>query len=135
MNNELLNQQFYRKLKRKQIRPMFKYMFNSVSKLKDIIVTDKLQFYILLQEVKVFQTTTLLWSLHTIYYYVLHILYRIPPAMQEMRIWSLGQKDPLEKEMVTHYSILAWEIPWIEGPWQASVHGVAKKLDTNFAHN
>ena len=35
---------------------MFKYKVNSMSKLKDIIATDKLQFYILLQEVKVFQT-------------------------------------------------------------------------------
>ena len=34
--------------------------------------------------------------------------------MQEMLVPSLGQEDPLEKGMVTHYSILAWEIPWIE---------------------
>ena len=33
---------------------------------------------------------------------------------QEMRVWSLGQKDPLQKEMATHSSILAWEIPWTE---------------------
>ena len=33
------------------------------------------------------------------------------PAMQEIRIQSLGQEDPLEKEVVTHSSILAWEIP------------------------
>ena len=31
-------------------------------------------------------------------------------------VWSLGQEDPLEKEMATHYSILAWEIPWTEKP-------------------
>ena len=31
--------------------------------------------------------------------------------MQEMQIWSLDQEDPLEKEMATHASILAWEIP------------------------
>ena len=35
-----------------------------------------------------------------------------PPAMQETRVWSLGLEDPLEKEMATHSSILAWEIPW-----------------------
>ena len=35
---------------------------------------------------------------------------------QEMQILSLGQEDPLEKEMVTHSSILAWEIPWAEEP-------------------
>ena len=33
------------------------------------------------------------------------------PAMQETRIQSLGQEDPLEKEMVTHSNILAWKIP------------------------
>ena len=37
-----------------------------------------------------------------------------PPAKQEMQILSLGQEDPLEKEMATHSSILAWEIPWTE---------------------
>ena len=31
--------------------------------------------------------------------------------MQETQIWSLGQEDPLEKEMTTHYTVLAWEIP------------------------
>ena len=36
--------------------------------------------------------------------------------MQETWIWSLVQEDPLEKEMATHSSILAWEIPWTEGP-------------------
>ena len=39
------------------------------------------------------------------------------PEMQEMqktRVWSLGQEDPLEKEMATHCSILAWTIPWTE---------------------
>ena len=35
---------------------------------------------------------------------------------QEMQVWSLGQKDPLEKEKVTHSSILAWKIPWTEEP-------------------
>ena len=34
----------------------------------------------------------------------------------ETRVWSLGQEDPLEKEMITHSSIPAWRIPWTEGP-------------------
>ena len=34
------------------------------------------------------------------------------PAMQEIRVRSLGQEDPLEKGMATHSSVLAWEIPW-----------------------
>ena len=38
------------------------------------------------------------------------------PAMQETRVQSLGQEDPLEKEMATHSSILAWRIPWTEEP-------------------
>ena len=33
-----------------------------------------------------------------------------------MRVWSLDWEDPLEKEMATHSSILAWEIPWTEEP-------------------
>ena len=38
------------------------------------------------------------------------------PAVQENQVQSLGQEDPLEKEMATHSSILAWEILWIEEP-------------------
>ena len=38
------------------------------------------------------------------------------PEMQETQVRSLGQKDPLEKEMATHSSILAWKIPWAEKP-------------------
>ena len=36
--------------------------------------------------------------------------------MQEIQIRSLGREDPLEKEMATHFSILAWRIPWTEEP-------------------
>ena len=36
------------------------------------------------------------------------------PPMQETQVRSLGQEDPLEKEMATHSSILAWRIPWTE---------------------
>ena len=38
------------------------------------------------------------------------------PAVQETWVWSLGREDPLEKEMATHSSILAWRIPWMEEP-------------------
>ena len=38
------------------------------------------------------------------------------PAMQEIWVRSLGREDPLEKEMATHSSILAWKIPWTEKP-------------------
>ena len=38
------------------------------------------------------------------------------PTMRETQVRSLGWEDPLEKEMATHSSILAWRIPWIEEP-------------------
>ena len=38
------------------------------------------------------------------------------PAMQEPQVLSLGWEDPLEKEIVTHFSTLAWKIPWTEEP-------------------
>ena len=51
------------------------------------------------------------------------------PAKQEIWVRSLGQEDPLEMEMATHSSTLAWEIPWTEdlvgySPWDC------KELDT-----
>ena len=36
--------------------------------------------------------------------------------LQETRVWSLGQENPLERKMAIHSSILAWEIPWTEQP-------------------
>ena len=47
-----------------------------------------------------------------------------PPAMQETQVPSLGQEDPLEEEMATHSSILAWKMD--RGAWWATVHRVAK---------
>ena len=38
------------------------------------------------------------------------------PAIQETWVQALGEEDSLEKEMATHYSILAWRIPWTEEP-------------------
>ena len=46
--------------------------------------------------------------------------------MRETRVRSLGREDPLEKEMVTHSSILAWRIPWMEKPGRLTLHGVTK---------
>ena len=51
------------------------------------------------------------------------------PAMQETRVRSLGWEDPLEKEMATHFSILAWRIPWTEEPGGLQSMG-CKELDT-----
>jgi len=46
-----------------------------------------------------------------------------PPAMQETQVRSPGQEDPLEKEMATHSSILAWRILWTEEPGRLSPWG------------
>ena len=46
--------------------------------------------------------------------------------MQETRVQFLGQEDPLEKEMATHSSTLAWKNPMDRGAWWATAHGVAK---------
>ena len=51
------------------------------------------------------------------------------PAMQETRVRSLGWEDPLEKEMATHSSTLAWKIPWTEEPGKLQSMG-RKELDT-----
>ena len=45
------------------------------------------------------------------------------PAMQETQVQSLGHKDPLEKEMVTHSSTLTWKIPWTEEPGRVQSMG------------
>ena len=51
------------------------------------------------------------------------------PATQETQVQSLGWEDPLEKEMTTHSSNLAWRIPMDIGAWRATVHAVAKELN------
>ena len=48
------------------------------------------------------------------------------PAMQEAWVQSLGQEDPLEKEMVTHSSTLAWKIPWTEKPGRLQSMGLQR---------
>ena len=51
-----------------------------------------------------------------------------PPANAETRVRFLGQEDPLEEEMATHSSIVAWEILWTEEPGRLQSMG-HKKLD------
>ena len=48
------------------------------------------------------------------------------PAIQETWVSSLGQEDPLQKEMATHSSILAWRIPWTEEPGRLQSMGSQK---------
>ena len=64
-----------------------------------------------------------------------------PPAKQERWVWSLGQEDPLEKEIETHSSILAWEIPWTEKPGglqsmgsQRVGNNIATEYSTQFSY-
>ena len=52
------------------------------------------------------------------------------PAMQETQVRSLGQEDPLEKEMATYSSILAWRTPWAEEPGRLQSSGSQR-----FGHN
>ena len=47
-------------------------------------------------------------------------------AMQETRVQSLGLEDPLEKELATHSSILAWKIPWTEKPGRLESTGLQR---------
>ena len=49
-----------------------------------------------------------------------------PPVMQGTLVQFLGWEDPLEEDMATHFSILAWRIPKDRGAWWATVHGVTK---------
>ena len=60
-----------------------------------------------------------------------------PPAIQETLVWSLGPKDPLEKKMATHSSILAWKIPWTEEPGVLQSIGMQRvrhNLETEHTH-
>ena len=55
---------------------------------------------------------------------------KYPPTMQETQVRSLGQEDPLEKEMATHSSILAWRSPWTEEP-----SGLQSMVSQRIRHN
>ena len=65
-------------------------------------------------------------------YYVPHIAHLVSrmvknlPSMQETRVQSLGQEDPLEKGMAAHSSILAWRVPWTEEPGRPQSTGSQK---------
>ena len=54
-------------------------------------------------------------------------------ARQETWVQSLGQEDPLEKEMATHSSVLAWRIPWMEEPGRLQ-YGVATSYTAEQLH-
>ena len=65
------------------------------------------------------------WGAHCETPLVAHRVKR-PPAMREAQVRSLGQEDPLEKEMATHSSTLAWKIPWMEEPGRLQSTGLQR---------
>ena len=73
--------------------------------------------------------TLLLFSNYKVVWAYLWLSGKIPPAKQEMWVQSLGREDSLEKEMATHSSILAWEIPWKEEPGKLYSPWGCKELD------
>ena len=56
------------------------------------------------------------------------------PAVRETQVQSLGREDPLEKEMATHSSILAWKIPWTEEPGKLQSIGLQSQDTTKQPH-
>ena len=54
-------------------------------------------------------------------------LVKNPPAIQDSQVQSLGQEDPLKKEMATHSSILAGKIPWTEKPGRLQSVGLQSR--------
>ena len=62
------------------------------------------------------------------------------PTMQETQVRSLGWEDPLDKEMATHSSILAWKITWTEepgryGPWVNKESDMTERPHFHFLHS
>ena len=56
------------------------------------------------------------------------------PVMQETQVRFLGQEDPLEKEMATHSSTIAWKIPWMEEPGRLQSMGLKESDTTERLH-
>jgi len=54
-------------------------------------------------------------------------------AMQETQVQSLGQEDPLEEDMATHFSVIAWRIPWTEEPGRLQSTGLQESWTTEWA--
>ena len=66
----------------------------------------------------------IIWSPLTVF--LVAQMVKNTPAMWETWVRSLGWEDPLEEDMATHSSILAWRMPMDRGTWRATVHGVAE---------
>ena len=68
-----------------------------------------------------FETTHLSFKASLVAQRVKHL-----PTMRETRVQSLGQEDPLEKEMATHSNTLDWKIPWMEDPGRLQSMGLQR---------
>ena len=75
------------------------------------------------------ETETLFWGASKSLYFGTSLVAQMVkhlPEVQETQVRSLGWEDPLEKEMATHSSILAWKIPWTEEPGRLQSLGLQK---------
>ena len=79
-----------------------------------------------------FSTSVILWNSSDNRSFPGGSAVRIRLPIQETQVQSLSQEDPLEEEMATHSSILAWEIPWMEEPGGYSLWG-SQKSQTQFS--
>jgi len=79
---------------------------------------------------KIFFSCNFMWSWAS----VVAQMVKNPRAMPEIWVWSLSREDPLEKEMATHSSILAWRIPWTEEPGRLQSLG-SQRVRYNWATN
>ena len=71
-------------------------------------------------------------AIHKVDYLVAQMVKRLP-AMWETQVWSLGQEDPLENEMATHSSTIAWKILWTDEPRKLWSMGSVAKSQTQLS--
>ena len=108
-------------------RELFSHSFNTYLYMPDIRIYVYLYTYILgVSSTK--QASFLLFSYDLTHLWASLVAQRVKnlPAMQETWVQSLGWEDPLQKEMATHSSILAWEIPWTEEPGRLQSLGLQR---------
>ena len=81
---------------------------------KELVMTEQLHFH--------FCHLLAVWP----WGFLVNQIVKSSPAKQETQVRSLGQEDPLEEEMATHSSILAWKIPWMEEPGRLHTLGLQR---------
>ena len=105
--------------KHDSISAMCEYYLLSVNRVKIWVVTSEITLILqtLWHDLSI-SSCNLVKSLIRLHYtqHMVAQMVKHLPAMRETKVWSLGREDPLEKEMATHSSTLAWKIPWTEEP-------------------